>query len=139
MDDLRTQLEELKKRLEVLEENIDPVDELMLSIKARLKKRLEGGGALPGIDEEKASKILKALANPDRIRILKMLAEGGPMGFKEIKEALGGVESPTVSHHLKLLVRTGMVKKGEKYELSSNGRLFLRLLEIITALEEVEE
>lgn len=136
MEDLRTQLEELKKRLEVLEESIDPVDELMLSIKARLKKRLEGG-ALPGIDEEKAAKTLKALANPDRIRILKMLAEG-PMGFKEIKETLG-VESPTVSHHLKLLVKTGMVKKGEKYELSSNGRLFLRLLEIITALEEVEE
>jgi predicted transcriptional regulator len=33
------------------------------------------------------------------------------MGFKEIKEALG-VESPTVPHNLKLLVRTGMVKKG---------------------------
>ncbi|NJF24654.1 helix-turn-helix transcriptional regulator [Thermococcus sp. Bubb.Bath] len=134
--ELKAQLEELKKRLEVLEENIDPVDEVMLSIKARLKKRLEGG-TLPGIDEEKAAKTLKALANPDRIRILKMLA-GKPMGFKEIKEALN-VESPTVSHHLKLLVRTGMVRKGEKYELSSNGHLFLRLLEIMTALEEVEE
>jgi DNA-binding transcriptional ArsR family regulator len=136
MDDLKAQLEELKKRLEVLEENIDPVDEIMLSIKARLRKRLEGG-ALPEIDEKKAARTLKALANPDRIRILKMLADG-PMGFKEIKEALG-VESPTVSHHLKLLVRTGMVQKGEKYELSSNGRLFLRLLEIMTALGEVEE
>ena len=136
MDDLKSQLEELKRRLEILEESIDPVDELMLSIKARLKKRLEGG-FLPEVDEEKAAKTLKALANPDRIRILKMLSEG-PMGFKEIKEALG-VESPTVSHHLKLLVKTGMVQKGEKYELSSNGRLFLRLLEIITALEEVEE
>ncbi|MBP1913037.1 ArsR/SmtB family transcription factor [Thermococcus stetteri] len=136
MDDLKAQLEELKKRLEVLEESIDPVDELMLSIKARLKKRLEGG-ALPELDEEKAAKTLKALANPDRIRILKMLAEK-PMGFKEIKEALG-VESPTVSHHLKLLVRTGMVRKGERYEILPNGRLFLRLLEIITALGEVEE
>ncbi|WP_048149079.1 ArsR/SmtB family transcription factor [Palaeococcus ferrophilus] len=136
MDDLRAQLEELKKRLEVLEENIEPVDEVMLSIKARLKKRLEGG-ALPEIDEEKAAKTLKALANPDRIRILKMLAER-PMGFKEIKESLG-VESPTVSHHLKLLVRTGMVRKEEGYEISPDGRLFLRLLEIITALGEVEE
>ncbi len=43
MDDLRTQLEELKKRLEVLEESIDPVDELMLSIKARLKNDLREG------------------------------------------------------------------------------------------------
>jgi len=136
MDDLRLQLEELKRRLELLEESIDPVDEVMLSIKERLRKKLSDG-ELPELDEEKAAKTLKALANPDRIRILKMLSER-PMGFKEIKEALG-VESPTVSHHLKLLTRTGMVRKGEKYEISQNGRLFLRLLEIITALEEVEE
>ncbi|WP_297468685.1 helix-turn-helix transcriptional regulator [Thermococcus sp.] len=136
MEDLRAQLEELKKKLEVLEESIDPVDEVMLSIKARLRKKLSDG-ELPELDEEKAAKTLKALANPDRIRILKMLSER-PMGFKEIKEALG-VESPTVSHHLKLLTRTGMVRKGDKYEISPDGRLFLRLLEIITALEEVEE
>ncbi|ANF23319.1 ArsR/SmtB family transcription factor [Thermococcus piezophilus] len=134
MEDLKVQLEELKKRLEVLEESIDPVDEVMLSIKARLRKKLE---SLPELDEEKAARTLKALANPDRIRILKMLSER-PMGFKEIKEALG-VESPTVSHHLKLLVKTRMVRKGDKYEISPDGRLFLRLLEIITALEEVEE
>ena len=136
MDDLKIQLEELKKKLEVLEESIDPVDEVMLSIKARLRKKL-GDGELPELDEEKAAKTLKALANPDRIRILKMLSER-PMGFKEIKEALG-VESPTVSHHLKLLTRTRMVRKGDKYEISPDGRLFLRLLEIITALEGVEE
>ena len=134
MEDLRTQLEELKKRLEALEESIDPVDEVMLSIKMRLKKKLE---SLPELDEKKAARTLKALANPDRIRILKMLSEK-PMGFKEIKEALG-VESPTVSHHLKLLVKTRMVRKGDKYEISPDGRLFLRLLEIITALGEVEE
>lgn len=134
MEDLKVQLEELKKRLEVLEESIDPVDEVMLSIKARLRKKLE---SLPELDEEKAARTLKALANPDRIRILKMLSER-PMGFKEIKETLG-VESPTVSHHLKLLVKTRMVRKGDKYEISPDGRLFLRLLEIITALEEVEE
>ncbi len=44
-NDLRVQLEELKKRLEVLEESIDPVDEVMLSVKARLRRKLEGGGA----------------------------------------------------------------------------------------------
>ncbi|WP_297499843.1 metalloregulator ArsR/SmtB family transcription factor [Thermococcus sp.] len=136
MDDLRAQLEELKKRLELLEEDIDPVDEVMLSIKARLRRKLEGG-KLPELDEEKAVRTLKALANPDRIRILKMLSER-PMGFKEIKESLG-VESPTVSHHLKLLTKTGMVRKGGGYKISPNGHLFLRLLEIITALEEVEE
>ncbi len=136
MEDLRAQLEELKKKLEVLEESIDPVDEVLISIKATMRQQLSDG-ELPELDEEKAAKTLKALANPDRIRILKMLSER-PMGFKEIKEALG-VESPTVSHHLKLLTRTGMVRKGDKYEISPDGRLFLRLLEIITALEEVEE
>lgn len=133
--DLKAQLEELKKRLEVLEESIDPVDEVMLSIKMRLRKKLEAGSL--ELDEVKAAKILKSLANPDRIRILNMLGNK-PMTFKEIKEALG-VESPTVSHHLKLLKKTGMVRSAEGYEITENGRLLLRLLEIITALGEVEE
>jgi len=136
MDDLKAQLEELRRKLALLEESVDPVDEVMLSIKERLRKKLSDG-QLPELDEEKAAKTLKALANPDRIRILKMLSKR-PMGFKEIKKALG-VESPTVSHHLKLLLRTRMIRKGDKYEISPDGRLFLRLLEIITALEEVEE
>ena len=135
MEDLRRQLEELKKRLEVLEESIDPVDEIMISIKMRLRKKLEAGGL--ELNEEKAAKILKSLANPDRIKILKMLSER-PMSFKEIKDVLG-VESPTVSHHLKLLKKTGMVRSVEMYEITENGRLLLRLLEIITALGEVEE
>ncbi|CAI1493836.1 MULTISPECIES: metalloregulator ArsR/SmtB family transcription factor [Thermococcus] len=136
MDELKAQLEELRRKLALLEESVDPVDEVMLSIKERLRKKLSDG-QLPELDEEKAAKTLKALANPDRIRILKMLSKR-PMGFKEIKEALG-VESPTVSHHLKLLLRTRMVRKGDRYEISPDGRLFLRLLEIITALEGVEE
>ena len=135
MEDLRRQLEELKKRLEVLEESIDPVDEIMISINMRLRKKLEAGGL--ELNEEKAAKILKSLANPDRIKILKMLSER-PMSFKEIKDVLG-VESPTVSHHLKLLKKTGMVRSVEMYEITENGRLLLRLLEIITALGEVEE
>jgi len=136
MSELKAQLEELKRKLELLEESVDPVDEVMISIKERLRKRLSGG-QLPELNEEKAAKTLKALANPDRIRILKMLSKG-PMSFNEIKEALG-VESPTVSHHLKLLLRAKMVRKGDRYEITPDGRLFLRLLEIITALEEVEE
>ncbi|WP_457741926.1 ArsR/SmtB family transcription factor [Thermococcus sp.] len=136
MDELKAQLEELRRKLELLEESVDPIDEVMLSIKERLRKKLSDG-KLPELNEEKAAKTLKALANPDRIRILKMLSDK-PRGFKEIKEALS-VESPTVSHHLKLLVKTRMVKKGEKYEITPDGRLFLRLLEIITALEEVGE
>ncbi|WP_461863809.1 ArsR/SmtB family transcription factor [Thermococcus sp.] len=135
MEDLKAQLEELKKRLEVLEESIDPVDEVMLSIKMRLRKKLEAGSL--ELDEARAAKILKSLANPDRIRILKMLGKGS-MTFKEIKEALG-VESPTVSHHLKLLKQTRMIESGDGYRITENGRLLLRLLEIITALGEVEE
>jgi len=136
MSELKAQLEELKRKLELLEESVDPVDEVMISIKEKLRKRLSGG-QLPELNEEKAAKTLKALANPDRIRILKMLSKG-PMSFNEIKESLG-VESPTVSHHLKLLLRAKMVRKGDRYEITPDGRLFLRLLEIITALEEVEE
>ncbi|AIF68928.1 ArsR family transcriptional regulator [Palaeococcus pacificus DY20341] len=137
MEDLKRQLEELKKRLEVLEESIEesPVDEVMISIKQRLREKLEKGAL--ELDEEKAAKVLKSLANADRIKILRMLSKR-PMTFKELKEALG-VESPTVSHHLKLLKRTRMVRSREAYEITENGRLLLRLLEIIVALGEVEE
>ena len=137
MEDLKRQLEELKKRLEVLEESIEesPVDEVMISIKQRLREKLEKGAL--ELDEEKAAKVLKSLANADRIKILRMLSKR-PMTFKELKEALG-VESPTVSHHLKLLKRTRMVRSREAYEITENGRLLLRLLEIIVALGEVGE
>ena len=56
---------------------------------------------------KKTSKIFKALSDPSRIRILKML-EARPLCVCEIQHVLKGSQ-PNVSHHLKTLHEAGLV------------------------------
>lgn len=56
---------------------------------------------------KKTSKIFKALSDPTRIRILKML-EARPLCVCEIQHVLKGSQ-PNVSHHLKTLYEAGLV------------------------------
>ena len=56
---------------------------------------------------KKTSKIFKALSDPSRIRILKML-ETRPLCVCEIQHVLKGSQ-PNVSHHLKTLHEAGLV------------------------------
>ncbi len=56
---------------------------------------------------KKTSKIFKALSDPSRIRILKML-ETRPLCVCEIQHVLKGSQ-PNVSHHLKTLYEAGLV------------------------------
>lgn len=56
----------------------------------------------------KRSYVLRALADPTRIKILHLLGSG-PMCTCEIMEALGLTE-PNASHHLNLLERNEIVK-----------------------------
>ena len=51
--------------------------------------------------------VAKALADPNRVKILKML-QHRPMCVCEMKEALH-VSQPTVSKHLKILEKAGLV------------------------------
>jgi ArsR family transcriptional regulator len=52
-------------------------------------------------------KVMKALSDPNRVKILKML-QNRVMCVCEIKEALG-LAQPTVSRHLKVLEGAGLV------------------------------
>jgi len=52
-------------------------------------------------------KTMKALSDPSRVKIVKMLA-GGEMCVCELREALG-LAQPTVSKHLKVLEEAGLV------------------------------
>ena len=65
-------------------------------------------------------KIMKALADPSRVKILKML-EGGEMCVCELRAAIG-LAQPTVSKHLKVLEEAGLVA-GRKDGLWVNYRL----------------
>jgi ArsR family transcriptional regulator len=53
-------------------------------------------------------KVMKALSDPNRVVILKMLLERGMMCVCEIQAALG-IAQPTVSKHLKTLANAGLV------------------------------
>ncbi|HOI93244.1 MAG TPA: metalloregulator ArsR/SmtB family transcription factor [Syntrophobacter fumaroxidans] len=53
-------------------------------------------------------KVMKALSDPNRVKILKMLQEK-TLCVCEIRASLG-VAQPTVSNHLKLLENAGLVR-----------------------------
>lgn len=58
---------------------------------------------------KKYVRVMKALSDPNRVRVLKIL-EGGPLCVCEIQEVLG-LAQPTVSSHMKILEDAGLVHK----------------------------
>jgi ArsR family transcriptional regulator len=70
-------------------------------------------------------KVMKALSDPNRVRLLKML-QRRVMCVCEIQAALG-IAQPTVSKHLKLLEDAGLVRHSKEglwvnYALTDGGR-----------------
>jgi ArsR family transcriptional regulator, arsenate/arsenite/antimonite-responsive transcriptional repressor len=59
--------------------------------------------------------ILKALADPTRLRLVSMVAahEGGEACVCELTEPLG-LTQPTISHHLKILVDAGIFTRDQR-------------------------
>ena len=78
---------------------------------------------LPGqvLDEEQAARlasVLKAVADPTRLRLLSMISAAAAGGTGEIcvcdlTQPLG-LSQPTVSHHLKLLLEVGLVQREKR-------------------------
>ena len=61
------------------------------------------------LQSEHCAELLKALAEPLRLRIVDRL-RGGPRNVTEIAEAMG-VEIMTASHHLGILKNSGLVER----------------------------
>ncbi len=61
------------------------------------------------------ARILKALADPTRLRLVSMVAahEGGEACVCDLTEPLG-LTQPTVSHHLKILVDAGIFSRDKR-------------------------
>jgi ArsR family transcriptional regulator len=61
------------------------------------------------------SAVLKAIADPARLRLLSMVAshEGGEACVCDLIEPLG-LSQPTVSHHLKTLVEAGLLHREKR-------------------------
>jgi ArsR family transcriptional regulator, arsenate/arsenite/antimonite-responsive transcriptional repressor len=61
------------------------------------------------------ARVLRALADPVRLRLVSMVAahDGGEACVCELTEPLG-LTQPTISHHLKILVDTGIFTRDKR-------------------------
>ena len=84
-----------------------------------------------GMPEGTAADVLKSLANLERIRIVKLLYISDRT-FSELK-ASTSLEAASVSHHLKSLLRMGLVGHIDEggYQLTKRGRLLVRTLALM--------
>jgi ArsR family transcriptional regulator len=66
-------------------------------------------------EAEATAELFKALGDPARVRIVNALATGAgePVCVCELTEPLG-LSQPTVSHHLKKLLDTGLVDREQR-------------------------
>jgi DNA-binding transcriptional ArsR family regulator len=77
--------------------------------------------------------VLTALADPTRMRVVQLLA-GGPRRAGELARALG-IPAPTMSRHLRVLLRAGVVGD-ERPANDARARVFWLRPEAMTPLHE---
>jgi ArsR family transcriptional regulator len=69
---------------------------------------------LTGEDAQATAAVFKALSDPARVRIVNLLARSPePVCVCELTPAVG-LSQPTVSHHLKKLVRAGLLRREQR-------------------------
>jgi ArsR family transcriptional regulator, arsenate/arsenite/antimonite-responsive transcriptional repressor len=73
------------------------------------------GAALDAETARRLAAMLKAIAEPTRLRLLALVA-GRPEGEACICELTGpvGLSQPTVSHHMRLLVDAGLLEREQR-------------------------
>ena len=86
---------------------------------------LDDDGLTPS-EAEATAAVFKALSDPARVRIVNLLARADePVCVCELTPAIG-LSQPTVSHHLKKLVRAGLLRREQRgtwayYELDRDA------------------
>jgi DNA-binding transcriptional ArsR family regulator len=81
--------------------------------------------------EDKASDLLKSLANNERLKIAKMLYNS-KMTFSDIGSS-ADLKNPSVVYHINSLRKMGLVSPSDEggYELTRRGRLLVRTLALM--------
>ncbi|MDO5516693.1 MAG: metalloregulator ArsR/SmtB family transcription factor [Clostridium sp.] len=89
------------------------------------------------------ARILKALGDVNRLKIIKLLSCGEKCACEILKSF--NFTQPTLSHHMKILMECGLVKVRKngtwnlyKLNIKNSNKLILFLLQIITESEECE-
>ena len=73
------------------------------------------GEPITAVQAAELARLLKALADPVRLRLVSMVAAhaGGEACVCELTEPLG-LTQPTISHHLKILVDAGIFTRDKR-------------------------
>ncbi len=73
------------------------------------------GTALDGAAAERLAAVLKALGDPTRLRLVSLIAahDGAEACVCDLTDPVG-LSQPTVSHHLKVLVETGLIERQQR-------------------------
>ena len=73
------------------------------------------GTAISAEQAEQLAGVLKAIAEPTRLRLLSLVAahEGGEACVCDLTAPVG-LSQPTVSHHLKILVDAGLLQRDKR-------------------------
>ncbi|GAA5504234.1 ArsR/SmtB family transcription factor [Deinococcus antarcticus] len=98
------------------------------------------------MDFNTSAELFKALADPNRLKVLRLLAappanacaSAGSVCACDLEGELG-LSQPTVSHHMKLLVRTGLVtatKRGKWTDYTLNPEGFEQVRELLGLLQQ---
>lgn len=107
----------------------------MSEAKARKVCCVDGREPAPTTDPavEEAAALFKALADENRLGILRQLRREGEVCACEFLPCCGPISQPTMSHHLKVLREAGLIV-GEKRGLWIHYRLNAEKIERLRAL-----
>lgn len=94
------------------------------------------------VDPKRAAEVMSALGNEHRISVLEELTSGG-LYAGELRERLSEISASTLSSHLDVLERTGLIvqeKARGRYLITIPGRLAYRMAnQIAHQIDEVGE
>ena len=87
------------------------------------------------MDDERLVRVLKALADPKRFRMVQEIAAAGELGCGRLGERFA-LSQPTVSHHLKILNDAGILlvrQDAQHHLLSVDARLLAEVAALLPA------
>jgi ArsR family transcriptional regulator, arsenate/arsenite/antimonite-responsive transcriptional repressor len=71
------------------------------------------GPLLSDSDAEELAAVFKALGDPVRVRLLNLIAQRGEVCACDLPDLLGRSQ-PTISHHLSILTRAGIIEREQR-------------------------
>lgn len=87
------------------------------------------------VDDARIVRVLKALADPTRFRMVQEIAQAGELTCGEVQERFD-FSQPTISHHMKILGDAGILRRravGKHHFTSVDVKLLEEVLGVVPA------